>query len=235
MVRRLDSKLGKTLGLATLLALASGCQDLNYMVTGEKFLQAREGTPRVELEVELVVHDDFYQSLDDVDRDAREALEAEMQEIVVSLANMGLRFYPVASDAYDSGDDRPERRLLVEGGTLDVNFAEKMVQKEGEPSHIVARVEGAACLVKARVEKRRSDGPELVVGSGESQGTVKHGPTTEEPATDTTYAVRAEVPAHEGLRVPKQDVLDAFEDGTVDALRTVIKAVDRDLSADSAK
>lgn len=235
MDRQVNSRLGKTLGLTMLLALAGGCQELNSMVTGEKFLQAPAGSQRVELEVELVVHDAFYESLEDVDRDEREALEAEMEDIVVSLANLGLRFYPVAAHAYDSGDERPERRLLVEVDHLDVSFGEKTVQQDGEPLRIVARVEGAACLVKARVEKRRREGPELVVARGESRGNARHNSVTEEPAADATYAVRADVAQHEGLRIPKQSVLEAFEDGTIDALRTVIKAVDRDLSADSVK
>lgn len=233
MDRRIVSKLGQATGLAALLALASGCQDLNSMVTGEKFLQAPAGSPRVEVEVELVVHDSFYESLEDVDRDTREALEAEMEEMTLSLANLGLRFYPVPADAYDSGDDRPERRLLVEVSDLDVSVDEKTVEKDGEPMRIVARIEGATCLVKVRVEKRRSDGPELVVGSSESEGNVRHGPSKEEPAADATLAVRADVAGHEGLRVPKQYMLDAFEEGAVDALRTVVKAVDRDLSAGS--
>jgi hypothetical protein len=150
MYRPMHSNLGKTLGLATLLVLAGGCQELNCMVTGEKFLQAPEGSPRVELEVELVVHDSFYESLDDVDDDAREALEAEMEEIVVSLGNLGLRFYPVAANSYDSGDDRPERRLVVEVDHMGVSFAEDGPAR-GEPSRIVAHVEGAACPVKVRV------------------------------------------------------------------------------------
>jgi hypothetical protein len=236
MDRQMHSILGKTLGLATLLALAGGCQELNCMVTGEKFLQAPEGSPRVELEVELIVHDGFYDSLEDVDGDAREALEAEMEDIVVSLANVGLRFYPVAAHDYHSGDDRPERRLLVEVDHLGVSFDEKMVQQEGEPSRIVAHVGGATCPVNVRMEKRRKDGPELVVGRGESLGKARHSSATEEqPAAEETYAVRTDVAQHEGLRVPRQCVLDAFEDGTVDALRTIIKAVDRDLSADSPK
>jgi hypothetical protein len=227
MDRRIVSKLGKVAGLSTLLALASACQDLSSVVTGEKFRTAPEGSPRVEVEVELVVHDSFYESLEDVDRDA---LEAQMEEMTLSFANLGLRFYPVPADAYGMGDDRPERQMRVEVSDLEVMVDEDTVEQEGQPLRIVARIEGVTCLVKARVEKRR-DGPSLVVGSSQAEGNVRRGPRSEDAPEVPTLAVRKEASGLEGLRVEEQYLLDAFEEGVVDALRELVKAVDRDLSA----
>ena len=226
MDRRIVSKLGTVTGLSTLLVLAGGCQDLSSVVTGEKFRTAPEGSPRVEVEVELVVHDSFYDSMEGVDRDA---LEEEMEEMALSLANLGLRFYPVPADAYGMGDDRPERHMRIEVSDLEMLVDEDTVEQEGQPLSIVARIEGVTCLVKARVEKRR-DGPSLVVGSSEAEGNVRHGPRAEGAPEVPTYAVRADVTGHEGLRVEKEDLLDAFEEGVVDSLRDIVKAVDRDLS-----
>jgi hypothetical protein len=149
----------------------------------------------------------------------------------MSLADVGLRFYPVASDAYGFGDDRPERSMRVELGDLQLAVDEQTIEEEGQAPRTVARIEGVTCLVRARVEKRRSDAPALVVGSGEAQGRVRHAAGAEELAGAPAHAVRAEAAGHEGLRVQEQDLLDAFEKGTVDALRALVKAVDRDLAA----
>ncbi len=231
MHARIASKLFPTAGLAALLALAS-CQDLSSLVTGEKFLLAPKESPRVEVELDFAVRDPFYAPLQGVDR---AALEAEMKTVALSLADVGLRFYPVASSSYGAGDARPERRMVIEVERLDLAIDEDTVEKEGEPLRIVATVEGVTCLVRARVEKRRSNGPPLVVGAGEAQGRVRPGPATEETALLPTFAVPPAVAGHEGLRVEKQDVLDAFEEGAVDALRAVVKAVDRDLAASGGR
>lgn len=232
MDRRIDTKPARLAALGALLTLATGCQDLNSLVTGQKFLVAPKGSPRVEVEVDFVVHDSFYAALDGVDRTA---LEADMEDLVLGLADLGLRFYPVPADAYESGDARPERHMLVELSELSIAVDEKTVEEEGQPMRIVANVSGVTCAVVARVEKRRSGAPALVVGQGEANGKVRPGPATaEELAAVSTYGVHTEVAAHEGLRVEEQDLLDAFEEGLVDALRSVVKAVDRDLAAEGA-
>lgn len=229
---RIVSKLGQATGLATLLVLVGGCQDLNSLVTGEKFLLAPKGSPRVEVEVDFVVHESFFAPLEGVDR---EALAMEMEEVVLSLAELGLRFYPVPAKAYATGDARPERRMLVEVGELELAVDEKTIEEEGQPLRIVARVAGVTCLVRARVEKRRTGGPALVVGSGEATGRVRPGPLAADLTGVPTCAVRAAVAGHENLRVEEQDLLEAFEEGAVDALRSVVKAVDRELAADGVR
>src|SRR5688572_22233659 len=96
-----------TLGLAAVLGL-SGCQDMTTFVTGEHFPKAPENTRRIE--VELVVDVDPAMWGDLVDHGE---LEARIVEQVQTVADLGMRFYPVLSGEYGEGDSRPEHVLTV--------------------------------------------------------------------------------------------------------------------------
>lgn len=227
MNRRFVSKIGSLAALALISVLNSGCQDLNTLVTGEKFLLAPEGSPRVEVELDFSVREDFYTALGHVER---QALEEALAEVALMHSDVGLRFYPVPSDAYERKDARPEYRVLIELRDLEVGVDEKTIEEEGHPTRVEARVASVSCWVSTRVEKRRRDAPALVVGDAEAQGKVRTQTLPGSPAWVDAYETEPAVVGHEGLRVEEKDLLDAFEEGTVKALRDVVKAIDRELS-----
>ena len=83
-------------------ALCSGaCQDVHTFVTGEQFVAPPEESPRVEVELVVEVPDAFYDALEGEDRDE---LEQAIAERVLSLADLGMRFYPVPTSEYGGGD-----------------------------------------------------------------------------------------------------------------------------------
>ena len=210
-----------------------GCQDLNSFVTGEKFLLAPAEAPRVEVEVRVDVAPRALAALADHERDA---LQQSFEDLTLSLADVGLRFYPVLDEAYGKGDDRPEHLMVVELVDLELKVDERLVEEEGVPARIEAELEGVACNVRARVEKRRQGGPALVVGTGTARGWSRNTDASDVGASEAlgSLGLRRDAVGHDGLRLLERDLLEAFEDGTVDALRAVVKAIDRELARHGA-
>lgn len=222
------SPIGKTLAFAALaVALTTtGCQGFNTFVTGEKFLLAPKGSPRVEAELDVDVQSSFFAALQDVD-DAK-ALDEAISNAVLSVADVGMRFYAIRSEEYDRGDARPAYRMVVEIQDLLVNLDQKMIEQEGSEPWIESSVKSLDCTVAASVQKRRADAPPLVVGRRQGTGHVRIKGDPESSGAQVTYRVRRESDDLQRLYVSKQDVLAVVEKAVVDALRDVVKSVDRD-------
>ena len=124
--------------------------------------------------------------------------------------------------------------MVIELCELDVTVEEQTIEEEGQPMRIIGNVERVGCSVTARVEKRRANGPALIVGTGEGVGRTRVQEADGGFAGQASFDVSRDAVGHSGLRVSRQDVLDAFEDGAVDALRAVVKAVDRELGPEPA-
>lgn len=220
-----------TLGLAAVLGL-SGCQDMTTFVTGEHFPKAPENAPR--LEVELVVEVDPA-VWDDLGEHGE--LEARIVDQVQTVADLGMRFYPVLSSEYAEGDARPEHVLTVRVTELEIDAAHKRIEKKGEPPRIESRVAAIDSVATALVQRRRDGGPDLLVANAEGQGHVNAVSQKRvgelEAEGQPAFAVVEEDPEHEDLRVAESDVLQAVDEAVIDALRGVIKGVDRELGLES--
>ncbi len=224
------SRLGRS-SLAFVVAAALGstaCQDLSTFVTGEKFLRAPEESPRVEVEVEVVVEDSFYDLLEPIGD--REELEAAMAQVVLSLADVGMRFYPILSEDYGNDSARPPHLMVVRIQEMGLEIDHETVEQEGHAPRIVMAVEGVACTASAAVQKRRQGAPPLVIGIGNGQGRVR---TTQASALiggQAAYGVKHESPDQQSLLVHRQDLLAAIEKSVVDALREIMPSVDREFA-----
>ena len=211
--------------LAGVLGLAS-CQNVNAFVTGEKFYRAPEGSARVEVELVIEIQDGFYSDLDD--EDAKAQLDAEITELVTSLADVGTRFYPIPTQEYGPDDVRPAWVMHVSVDSLELEAEHELIEKEGEESRIESSVTRMDCVARASVEKRRDNAPPLRVGSGEGHGRVHVVEPLEEDPQQSYYRVKRTLDKHEAMKVQHDDVMAAVEETVVEALRQIIKPVDRD-------
>jgi hypothetical protein len=127
-----------------------GCKDIP---------RAKSGLPRVEVEVAVTLDDSFAEKLEGVDDQFRKAVT----DAVLSEANVGLRFYPVLTDQYSEGQARPPYLMSVQlrGLGLEVDEA-RQTKKDGETARLrwISRV---SCSAETTLEKRREDGPPLMV------------------------------------------------------------------------
>lgn len=222
----------RALGLAALLGAAAGCQDMNTFLTGEKFSRAPDGSPRVEAELAVQIDDSFVGSFASVGQAVE--LGDATSDMVLSLADIGTRFYPVPSEEYASKDVRPRYVMSIQIEDLDFEFGSETTEEtEGEP---VTRffVTGVSCVATATVEKRRKHAPPLVVGQGAGDGQVRVRGTVESSDAGDTYEVRRRANDGQVVLVRREDVLDAAEKAVIDAMRGVVRAVDREFSPENA-
>lgn len=235
----------KAVGLVLMAAAASSCQDMNTFFTGEKFSRAPEGSPRVETELTVRVDDSFVEALTSVEQAVE--LGGAASDLVLSLADVGTRFYPVRSEDYASKDVRPRYVMVVNIDDLDFEFGSETVlpdaalmveAEDGAPIQVeqpepVVRVflKSVTCSATASIEKRRKHAPPLVVGQSQGKGEVRVTARAEDD-TSEMYTVRAK--SGHAVSVRRQDVLDAAERAVVDALRDMVRAVDREFEVERA-
>jgi len=220
-----------TLGLAAVLGL-SGCQDMTTFMTGEHFPKPPENSPRIE--VELVVDVDPAVWGDMLEHGE---LEARIVDQAQTVADLGMRFYPVLSGQYGEGDTRPEYVLTVRVTELTVATDHRLVETKNEPSRIESKVKSIDSSATAVVQRRRDEGPSLLVASGEGKGHVSAVSQERvgvlEAEGQPVFDLVDEDPEHADLRVTESDVLQAVDEAVIDALRGVIKGVDRELGMDA--
>ncbi len=224
---------GKSLALAFLAAAlcSTACQDLNTFVTGENFTPAPKGSPRVEIELIVETSESFFDQLEDAPK-----LDDEFAEMVLGMADLGTRFYPVPSDEYKSKSERPQYVLIVQIESLAVNTDNKLIEEQGQEPRIESSVKSLDCVAKASVRKRRSEGPMLLVGDSDGTGRVwiRRDPATWNP--EGAFEVKPTAESRQPLHVTQSEVVEVVDEAVVDALRGVLKRVDRDLSlGDSAQ
>jgi hypothetical protein len=217
-----------TLGLAAALGLA-GCQNVSTFVTGEKFPKPPQNSPRIEVELTVEVDEGVWGDL--VERgDLETAIRAHVHEI----ADLGMRFYPVLSSQYAEGDARPDYVLAVRVTELAIETDHRSVEKKDEAPRIESKVKGLDGAATAVVQRRRGGGPALVVANAAGEGhvfAVSQARVQELSAEgQPVFGVVKIDPAHQDLRVCESDVLETVDEAVVEALRGVIKGVDRELA-----
>lgn len=220
-----------TLGLAAALGLA-GCQEMTTFVTGENFPKPPENSPRIEVELAVEIDPAVWGDLVE-----HGDLEAKIVEQVQTVADLGMRFYPVLSNQYEDDDARPEYVLNVRVTELAVETDHRNVEKKDEPPRIESKVKGLDAIATAVVQRRRNGAPELVVANAQATGHVyavgqeRVGELALEG--EGAFGVVKLDASHQELRVCESDVLQAIDEAVVNALRGVIKGVDRELGMEA--
>jgi hypothetical protein len=192
---------------------------------------APTGSPRVETEVVVNMDPSFTRKLPAAGADLTRAIVA----LVMSRADLGLRFYPVLSSSYGPKDPRPEYLLTVDVADLDVAVERPMTQTAGSPpvagTPFVRQID---CVVTTTVAKRRTTGPALTVGRSTGRGTVTATTTTAEGADRTTYTLPKTDDQQPALTVLHVDLMKATEMGLKMALTELVKPVDREFAPRAA-
>jgi hypothetical protein len=215
--------------LCTLPALA-GCQDMRAFVTGETFVNASADSERIEIELVVEFHDGFFDSF--ADKEEVQELRRDVKDLVIDLADVGLRFYPIELDKYGSQDVRPAHVMYVTVEELTFDTRHEWVERDGGRT-MKSTLEGTGCRVSASVQQRRDGAPSLVVVRSEGTGDT-HADNSPGGLQRRSYRVKRESPDHERLRVAKPEVLNAVEEAVIDALRDIVKPVDRHLATQRA-
>ena len=200
------------------LALAAGCQSIK---------SAPEGSPRVEVElvvqVDPAVYDPFAEEV------SRDELRGLVEDAVVPLADVGLRFYPVPSDAYEDDDKRPEYALTIQVQRFDVVLNHKMIEKEGQPPVIETLLEQGNSTATAVFERRRENAPPLLVGRTQSVGDEK---IRSEETGD--LLLRHETQTGEKILIPHTAFQAAIKEAVMKALGELQKPIDREFTPPTA-
>lgn len=197
-----------------LLALAS-CETLTGV--------SPEGTPRVEVELSVIVGDEFMNQI--VDPDAE--LVAAVKEAVRSEADLGLRFYPTLSERYGPNDRRPEYLMTVELKALNVLFEQELIEPEGAPARLVTTIDEVGCSVSISLEKRRGNAPPLTVATARANERV-----SAEDDPDTIEMGKGYAPKFDGptMKLLESDITESVREASSVALRTMRKPIDREFA-----
>ena len=182
---------------------------------------APEGSPRVEVElivkVDPAAYDEFAEEVD------RDQLQKLVEDAVLPLADVGLRFYPVPSDAYKGDDTRPEYALTVEVQRFAAVLSNTLIEEEGKAPYIQTLLEKGQATASATIERRRDDAPALVVGREQADGdaVVKDGETGD-------LLLRHETQTGEKILLPHTAFSQAIEEAVERALGMLQKPIDRE-------
>ncbi len=204
---------------AAAVPLLAACQGIR---------SAPEGSPRVEVEVVLAVGGEFFAPLeDDVDHD--EILDL-IHDTAIDHADVGLRFYPVRSSDYGKDDARPPYLMVLLIQDLDVEMDHRLVEAEDAEPWIETGVRAVKCTAYAEVNKRRTNGPPLVVGSAQKTGDARM-PGADEPiAVEASFPLRYVPQCGDKLRIPREVLIDAVDEALVGALAGLQKPIDREFA-----
>jgi hypothetical protein len=198
---------------------ALGCQNIK---------SAPEGSPRVEVELIVQVDSAVYEPFDaEVDKDELRKL---VQDAVLPLADVGLRFYPVPSDAYSSGDERPEYALTIHVQRFEPVLDHKLIEEEGQEPRIETHLDGAKAISAAVFERRRDNAPALLVGSMQAEGKSKA--DDEEPGD---YLLSHETQSGEDILLARRLFSESIEESAEKALSLLQKPIDREFDLPEGK
>jgi len=199
---------------------------MHTLMTGDPFYAAPEASVRTEIELLVDIDESVFEGLEGIGDEG--ALRAEIAKVVLDLADVGLRFYPVLANEYGQKDIRPERMMVVQVQGLSINVENKLIEEKDQAPRIESSVKSLTCSVDASVKKRRAQGPSLSIGDSEGVGNLRVKDSSETAAV--TYQVKHDSADEQPLEISRQDVLDAVEKAVVDALRELVKPIDRDLA-----
>jgi len=203
------------IGTLFLLPLLAGCQTIS---------NAPSGQPRVELEIAVEIEPQFQQALPGADH----ALAAQIAGAVLAEADVGLRFYPVASGDYSEGQTRPPYLMTVRVASLDFEVSER--EREGE---VLADVDVVRAGVDVTLQKRRDNGPALLVATADTSVRRRPpGDTQSEGAVEASYSIRRDGTAP--ARVAGKEIVAAVSKATREAFGRMIPAIDREFADERA-
>ena len=191
---------------------------------------APKGSPRVEVELETTVHDQFLDALVDVDQDSE--LVAAIRKAIESEADLGLRFYATPSETYSKGDTRPEYLMTVDVTDLEIEFKNKMIEEEGQEARIESSVGKVRANVSTSVQKRREGGPPLTVASGQGSSV-----TTAETKPEVIDVEAGYEPVFDSatLKVLERDIVKTVQAAAERAMKSMLKAIDREFAPAAAE
>ncbi len=192
--------------------------------------QASEETHRTELEVAVRVDPSVSALLgqpDDLD-----SIRRIVSGAILSLADVGLRFYPVLSDSYQESDQRPEYLLTVEIQALRALLDSRVVPASPEVPGVGSSLENLACAAVATFERRRSEGPSLIVKQAHGRGDTS---VSEASAVLTSeHAFRLRPGSGESSPTFSAGELDlAVRQAVRNALSMLVEPIDRELAHES--
>ena len=218
-IRGHGSKLTTLLTLGLAPAILASCESLTGV--------APKNTPRVEIELAVIVDEAFVEPLSDADA----GLHAALKEAVRGKADLGLRFYPTPSDLYGESDRRPPYLMTVELDSLVVSFDREMIEEEGAEPRIDASVDTIGCSVSASVARRRENAPSLVVATSQASSQFSAETKPETLASGRGYVPKFEGPA---LKILEKDIVRAVEAAVDRALKAMRTPIDREFAPEPA-
>jgi hypothetical protein len=187
--------------------------------------------PRQELEVLVEVDPEIPRLLRD---DAERAvIEEVVSEAVFSLADVGLRFYPVAAASYQEDAERPEFYLTVRIRDLGAVLERQLVRPAREAAELGRAVASVQCAAAVTLYKRRLDGPPLIVGKAAGSGTAD----VREAAAQLSSMERFELVSESDYGPSKsfrsEDLTRCLRAAVNDAFGQLVEAIDRELTKES--
>lgn len=191
---------------------------------------APKGSPRVEVELETSVDDEFLNALVGVDQDSE--LVAAIHKTVQSKADLGLRFYATPTESYSEAHTRPEYKMTVDVTDLEIEFNNKMIEEDGQEPRIQSSVGRVRAEVSTSVQKRREGGPPLTVAAGEGSGVTNAESRQEAIAAETGYEPRFDSAT---LKVLERDILKAVKEAAERAMKAMLPAIDREFAPPPAE
>jgi hypothetical protein len=204
-----------SLALAAALALTA-CEGVTT---------APMGMPRVEVEVTVQMDPSFTRKLPDAGDDLTRAIV----DMVMTQADLGLRFYPVLTKSYGPKDTRPEYQLAVEVTNLDVAVDRPVTSTNGGPPVAgTPWIRQVDCTVTTTISKRRPTGPALMVGRSTGRGSVT-ATTTTDGSDHTAYTLTRTDDQSTTVSLLHIDLMHATQKGLELALGQLVKPVDREL------
>lgn len=203
---------------APLALPALACQDIKT---------APEGSPRVEVElvidVDAAVYDPFAEDVD------RAQLRGLIEDVVLPLSDVGLRFYPVPTEAYKDGDVHPEYALTIHVQRFNAVLEHNLVEADGQAPWIRTTLERTDAQSYVVFERRRDGAPPLLVGSAQAEGDAKVAP--EETGE---LLLRHETQAGEKILLPHSAFSQAIQESVEKALALLQKPIDREFMLPAA-
>lgn len=185
--------------------------------------------PREELEVEVKV-DPLVTKLLRQETDLT-ILEGVVSDTVLGLADVGLRFYPVPSEAYAEGQERPAFLLTVEVQDVGALLTGEAVQPSHEAKRTSDELASVRCTAKATLVRRRSSGPALTVGKSVGHGRSK----TQEAGVNLSSMLDFELQAMDAYGIPprlrSEDLCESIRRAVNEALQGLIEPINRELGA----
>jgi len=182
--------------------------------------KAPKNAPRVEVEVTPQIAPSFSTRLMGLDDGFGEAFA----DLVMANADVGLRFYPVLGSSYGEDDRRPDYAMSVQVNDLVADIDHKTVTQEGADPVIVSSVEKLECMVTSTIVKRRTDAPDLTVGTSTAKGSV----SVSKSGDGIRYVIVRDSEDAEPLHASKANLRKAIKSGLQRSLAGLVEPIDRE-------